>query len=202
MGYTIGHWLGGLVAASFFGLRAWGVDNVPARGGVLVASNHQSFADPPLVGAPVPRRAYYMARSSLFRVPGLGWLITQVNSFPVDRGGVDRRAMRTAVGLMRAGHVLVLFPEGTRTLDGEVQDFSAGFALLAARAGVPIVPAAVHGAFDVWPRHHKLPWPGRVHVAYGEPVAPPGTGKGACRETAELVRARVVALREMLKDKD
>ena len=202
MVYDISRWLSRLTMTVLFRARVWGAENVPERGGVLVASNHQSFADPPLVGAPLRRRAHYMARSSLFGVPGLGWVIARINAFPVQRGGVDRQAMRTAIELMRQGQVLILFPEGTRSVDGEVQAFSGGFALLAARAGVPIVPAAVYGAFGVWPRHRPLPWPGVVHVAYGEPLEPPGPGKDACRRTADEVRARVLALHEMLKEKD
>ena len=186
----------------FLRFRAWGVGNVPRRGGVLLVSNHQSFFDPLLVGVPLPWGACYMARRTLFDVPGFGWCLWAVNAFPVERGGVDRRAMRTAEELLSRGGALVVFPEGTRTPDGQVKPFKAGFALIAARAGVPIVPVAISGAFEAWPRHRRLPRARRVHVAYGEPVPAPGAAKGACREAAEDVWRRVVALEEELRQKE
>lgn len=175
---------------------------MPPTGGALLASNHQSFLDPPLVGTPLPRQVYYMARRSLFDVPGLGAYIRALKSFPVGRAGVDRGAMRQAVALMRGGQAVVLFPEGTRSPDGRVQPFRAGFALLAAQAGVPMVPVAIDGAFEAWPRQRRFPWLGRVRVAYGEPVPPLGAGKGERRQAAETVRRRVVALQEQLRHKE
>jgi 1-acyl-sn-glycerol-3-phosphate acyltransferase len=174
---------------------------VPPAGGALLASNHQSFLDPVLVGTPLRRQVYYMARRSLFGVPGLGRYMRALKAFPVERVGVDRGAMRQAVALMRAGQAVVVFPEGTRSPDGQVQPFRAGFALLAAQAGVPTVPVGIDGAFEAWPRQRGFPWLGRVRVAYGEPVSPPGQGKGERREAAEEVRRRVLALQEQLREK-
>jgi len=191
-----------IASSLLFRVRAWGVEHVPRRGGALVVCNHESFVDPLLVGAPLSRQMYYMARRTLFEVPGLGWLFRALKAFPVEREGVDRRAMRTAVALMRCGEALAVFPEGTRTSDGEVQRFRAGFTLLASQARVPIVPAAVYGAYAAWPRHRRLPRPGRVHVAYGERMAAPGAGGSERRAAAEEVRRRVMALREGLRAKD
>jgi len=202
MVYSIAHCALKLGYTLFCRFRAWGLDHVPRRGGALLASNHQSFLDPTLVGTPLRRQAYYMTRRTLFEVPVLGWLIRAVNGFPVDRGGVDRAAVRTAVDILARGHILVVFPEGTRTPDGEIKAFRPGFAMLASQAGVPIVPAAVHGAYEVWPRQQRLPRPGHVHVAYGAPVAPPGQGRDSRREAAELVRERIVALQEALVEKE
>ncbi|MFW6163758.1 MAG: lysophospholipid acyltransferase family protein [Planctomycetota bacterium] len=182
-----------------FRIRAWGVEHVPPTGGALLASNHQSFLDPTLVGTPLGRQVYYMARRSLFEVPGLGAYLRSLKAFPVERGGVDRRALRQAVTLMRAGQALVVFPEGTRSPGGGVQRFRAGFALLAAQAGVPIVPVAIDGAFEAWPRHRAFPWFGRVRVAYGEALPPLGEGKDERRQAAAEVRRRVVALQEQLR---
>ena len=191
-----------LIWTLLFRIRTWNKDRVPRRGGVLLASNHQSFLDPPLVGGPLPRQVCYMARRSLFDVPGCAWWLRGMKCLPVKRTGVDRRAMRVGIELMSRGEGLVVFPEGTRTPDGEVKPFRSGFALLAARAEVPIVPVAVHGADKAWPRHRRLPRPSPVHVAYGEPVVVGGTGKGACREAAVEVYERVIALREELKQRD
>jgi 1-acyl-sn-glycerol-3-phosphate acyltransferase len=184
-------------------MRAWGVEHVPRRGGVVLAANHQSFLDPPLVGAALSRQLYFMARRSLFDVPLLGPLIRAVHSFPVERDGADLGAMRKAIRILRAGGGVLLFPEGTRTPDGEVKTFKAGFALLASRARVPIVPAALHGAFEAWPRHRAFPTPGRrISVAYGEALPAPDRDKAACRAAAAEVQRRVAELLEVLKSKN
>ncbi len=186
----------------FFHIRAWGAEKVPREGGALLVSNHQSFLDPPGVGIPLTRPVYYVARSTLFRLPILGWLMYKQNGIPIERGKGDLGAIRTAVDLAKRGAMIVLFPEGTRSRDGSVGRFQPGFAMVAALAKVPIVPAAVHGAFDAWPRSRKLPCWGRVQVAYGEPLPPPEGGRAACEAAAEEVRRRVVALVEELKERE
>jgi len=182
----------------FFRMRAWGVERVPLRGGVVLAANHQSFLDPPAVGLPLPRQVCYLARKSLFRVRPVGWLLLAMHGVPVEREGGDATAVRTAVRLLRDGHGLVLFPEGTRTRDGAVGPFRPGFVVLASLARVPVVPVAIDGAFEAWPRERRLPRPGRLKVAYGEPLPPPTGGRVAREEFARLVRERVLALKEHL----
>jgi 1-acyl-sn-glycerol-3-phosphate acyltransferase len=200
--YAAGLLLSRLCGVMGFRLRAWGVDHVPLQGGLVLVANHQSFLDPPFVGGALRRQISYMARRSLWSVPLLGWLLPKLHCIPVERGEADLGAMRQSIRLLRAGGQLLLFPEGTRTPDGEVQEFQSGFALLAARAGVPIVPAAIHGAFEAWPRHQWFPRPGsRVAVAYGEPVLPPAPDKAACQAAAAEMRARVVELKRSLKDR-
>ncbi len=186
----------------FFRIRAWGVENVPREGGCILAANHQSFLDPPVAGLALPRRMHFVARSSLFRLRLVGaWLRAQ-HGVPIERGTGDRAAMRHVVELLRQGAGLVLFPEGTRTRDGSVGPFQPGFASIAARAGVPIVPAAIDGAFQAWPRWRKLPCWGRIQVAYGEPLAPPDGAKAACVAAAEETRRRVAALLARLRERE
>ncbi|MFW6107509.1 MAG: lysophospholipid acyltransferase family protein [bacterium] len=186
----------------FFRIRVWGAGHVAREGGVVLASNHASFLDPPAVGLGLPRPIWYMARASLFRVPGFRQLIEALNALPIERGGADRRAVRRAVELLRGGGALLVFPEGTRSRDGRVGRFGAGFAMMAARAGVPVVPVALAGTFEAWPRHRALPRAGRVAVAFGEPVGPPEGGREACRAAAAAVRRRVVALHQELKGRE
>jgi len=183
-----------------FRIRAVGVERVPRRGGVLLAANHQSFLDPPAVGMALPRQMHFMARASLFRWPLAAWALHGQHAVPLARGAGDLSAMRLAVDLLREGRGLVLFPEGTRTPDGEVGEFKPGFATVAARARVPVVPAAVDGGFEVWPRWQRVPRPGRVCVAYGEPLEPPQSNKASCVAAAAEVRRRVVALLESIRD--
>ncbi len=182
----------------FFRMRVWGVERVPPKGGVVLAANHQSFLDPPAVGLALPRQVCYLARRSLFRLRPVAWLLLGMHGVPVEREGVDAGAVRRVVRLLRAGRGLVLFPEGTRTRDGSVGPFRPGFAVLASLARVPVVPVAIEGAFEAWPRGRLLPGPGRLRVAYGEAMAPPRGGRGACEEFARRVRERVVALKARL----
>ncbi len=147
-----------LAFSLFFRIRAWGVENVPREGGALLVSNHQSFLDPPAVGIALGRPVYYVARSSLFRVPLVGWFLRKQHGMPIERGKGDLGAIRAAVELVRRGALLVLFPEGTRTRDGSVGAFQPGFAMVASLARVPIVPAAIDGAFEAWPRSRRLPF--------------------------------------------
>ena len=182
----------------FFRMRVWGAERVPRQGGVVLAANHQSFLDPPAVGLALGRQVCYLARKSLFRVRPVAWLLLGMHGVPVEREGVDPAAVRRVVRLLRAGRGLVLFPEGTRTRDGSVGPFRPGFAVLASLARVPVVPVAIEGAFEAWPRGRLLPRPGRLRVAYGEAMEPPGGGREACEEFARRVRERVVALKARL----
>lgn len=175
--------------------------NVPdirtVEGGLLIASNHQSFFDPVLVGVGLARPTRYMARRSLFRIPGLGALIWAVGTFPVTQGAVDTEALRTAIRLLRDGEALVVFPEGTRTSDGSLGRFKPGVASMAIRCGVPVLPVCVEGAFACWPRTRLLPRPGRVAVAYGELLSPHGK---SARELTRLLYGEVARLQGFLRD--
>ncbi len=151
------------------GFRVVGHENVPEEGGAVIASNHLSFLDPPAVGVALRRRTYYFAKSELF-VPVFGWIIRKCYAFPVDRGAADTRALKEAIKLLKAGELLTMFPEGTRSRDGSVREFDLGAALAASRAGVPIIPCALTGTDDVLPVGAKMLKRGRVAVSFGEPV--------------------------------
>jgi 1-acyl-sn-glycerol-3-phosphate acyltransferase len=197
--YAFGRAAVRLAVSSFCRLWVHDVENIPAQGGALLAANHASFLDPPLVGVGVVRQLHFMARKSLFRIPLFGRVIRAVKAVPVKRGAADLGSIRACIRVLRSGGALVVFPEGTRTSDGEMQPFKAGFAMMAARAGVAIVPVAICGSYAVWPRHRALPRFGRVRVAYGTPVDPPERSKEACSEAAREVESRVRALYESLR---
>jgi 1-acyl-sn-glycerol-3-phosphate acyltransferase len=163
--------------------RVYGVDHVPRSGGVLLACNHQSFLDPVLATLALPRECSYMARDTLFANPGFRWLIESLNAFPVRRGESDVAAMKTALKKLGEGAVLTAFPEATRTEDGRVRRVKPGVIVLARKAKVPVVPVAIEGAFDAWPRNRKLPRLARVWVEYGTPIQP-GDLIGADRDQA------------------
>lgn len=152
--------------------------NVPRaedlRGGMLFVANHQSFLDPMLVGQAVPRSMSYLARSTLFEVPVFGSIIRGVHAHPVKRGAADAQALKTVIRLLRGGESVLMFPEGTRTHDGSLGAFKSGAAAIAIRCGVPVLPVAIEGAYECWPRTRLLPRPARVAVAYGRPRATNG----------------------------
>ncbi len=162
-----------LIFGLFYRYRCDGLKNIPDAGPLLIVSNHQSFLDPILVGIGVwqRRHLYAMARASLFRNPIFGGVLRYMNTFPVDRGAADMKAMRKAIDVMKAGQALMVFPEGTRTSDGRTLAFKPGIMLLVKRAGATVVPVAVDGPFDIWPRTRKLPKLfGRMATRFGEAI--------------------------------
>lgn len=171
MWYAFSKWWIRLGLMLAFRIRYSGTQNVPAEGAILVVSNHQSFLDPPLIGAGFPRMMNFMARQSLFKITPFAWLIRSFNAFPIDREGALGGIKETLRRLKR-GEVVVVFPEGARTADGEIAPFMPGFATLAVRSGAAILPAAMEGAFQVWPRTRRWPRLGRIHVHYGLPILP------------------------------
>ncbi|MCS6861502.1 MAG: 1-acyl-sn-glycerol-3-phosphate acyltransferase [Abditibacteriales bacterium] len=173
-----------------------GKENVPRAGGAIVACNHVSYLDPPVVGAAMlPRRLYYMARDDLFRVPLLSALIRRLGAFPVRRGTADRGALRMTLQLLKAGEMVLMFPEGTRSPDGTLQPPELGIAYLVAHARVPVVPVAVVGTHKVLPRGAFLPRPAPVQVRIGKPFTfddlAPRPSREALRRVAERIMLEI-----------
>lgn len=168
--YFVCSWLSRFVLLTLFGLRSHGQRNVPREGGVILAANHASFLDPIAVGCALVRPIDYLARQSLFDVPGFGWFLRSIRVHPVRRGESDLAAMRQMISLLSGGAVLVVFPEGTRTRDGRIQPLRGGVGLLAQKSGASVVPVWVEGGFAAWPRHRTLPRPAPVHVWFEEKI--------------------------------
>jgi 1-acyl-sn-glycerol-3-phosphate acyltransferase len=122
-----------------------GNNNMPRRGPCIVVANHVNLLDSPLIGISLGRRAYFMAKADLFRSRIIGWLAEQFGAFPVAKGRLNRRAGRTATELLANGQVLIIYPEGQRSLDGKLGQAYSGAALLAIRSNVPIVPVGIIG---------------------------------------------------------
>ncbi|MGZ0168002.1 MAG: lysophospholipid acyltransferase family protein [Planctomycetales bacterium] len=147
-----------------------GLENVPNTGGGLVLVNHQSFLDPTLVGVPLQRPVSYLARDSLFRVPIIGWVLRNTYVIPINRDAPGTASIRKALQRMNDGFLVGLFPEGTRSLDGNVGEFKPGFISLIRRAKVPVYPVGIAGAHEAMPRGGVRFWPQRVRVVFGEPL--------------------------------
>jgi 1-acyl-sn-glycerol-3-phosphate acyltransferase len=175
--------------------RVFGRQNVPLTGGVLLVCNHQSFLDPVLATLALARECDYMARDTLFRHRIFRRLIQSLNAFPIKRATADIGAIKETLRRLKAGHLITVFPEGTRTADGAIGPMQPGPILIARKAGVPIVPTLIQGAFEAWPRHARWPRPRPVSVAYGAPLWPAEMRARPDEECISLVRARIIALR-------
>lgn len=141
-----------------------GLENIPKQGGLVLVSNHISYWDPVIIGCAVPRlrQVFFMAKAELFKVPLLGYLIRKLGAFPISRGGFDRSAIRTALGHLTDGEIVGIFPEGTRNKTREeMLEPHLGAAMLATRAGVPVLPVAVIGSKGIG---------GKVTILFGEPL--------------------------------
>ncbi len=130
-----------------------------------------SFLDVFFLGIPLRRPLNYVARSTLF-LPVLGMLIRSVGGFPIQREGIGASGMKETLKRLKAGGIVTLFPEGTRSPDGELGPLKPGIAVLAARVGVPVVPAAIAGLHESWPRSRPVPVPHPVRIHYGPPIMP------------------------------
>jgi 1-acyl-sn-glycerol-3-phosphate acyltransferase len=165
-------------------LRVYGAERVPRDGGVVLAFNHFHWVDPPAFGAASPRTVYFMAKIEAHRIPGLGQLIRAFGTFSVRRGESDREAVRLMRQIVRDGHALGLFVEGTRQRSGRPGQAQPGAAMVAIQEGVPVVCAAVHGT-ETWKLGNFRP----VSVAWGEPMTfegLPRNGKGYRAASAEI----------------
>ena len=176
-------------------LRNYGSDRVPMEGGVVLALNHFSWLDPPAFGACSPRTIYYMAKVEAHRVPGLGQLIRTFGTFSVRRGESDREAVRIMREIVRDGHALGLFVEGTRQRSGVPGEAQPGAAMAAIQEGVPVVAAAIHGS-QTWRPGNFHP----VSIAWGEPFRFDGLPRGAkgYREGSAEIQRRIRVLWDWL----
>jgi 1-acyl-sn-glycerol-3-phosphate acyltransferase len=170
LSYRIGWNLFRAMYATYFRWRVFNPERVPLTGGVILASNHASFLDPPLVGAGLRRDINYLARESLFRYPGIGALLCSWNSVPVDRDGGGASGLREILNRLLAGGAIILFPEGTRTPDGRLQAARSGIGLTVIKSDVPVIPVRTFGTFEAFGRDHKFPRPIGVAVKYGRPM--------------------------------
>jgi 1-acyl-sn-glycerol-3-phosphate acyltransferase len=184
------------------GYRVTGREFLPRRGPALIAANHLSYLDPPAVGSALPRRAYYFAKKELFTAPLFGRLIRSCYAFPVDREGDDKEAFRHAISLLKAGELLTVFPEGGRSADGSLQAGGRGAALIAARAGAPIIPCAIYGTDRVLPRHARYLHRGLIQVSFAPAIEtrPSGDQDRATKLDLQAITDRVMSEIARLRD--
>lgn len=168
--YRWGHRLTNIFCKTMGHLEVQGVHHIPKEGGVLLVSNHVSFLDPVIVGSAANREIHFMARSTAFDIPGIGKLISMYNAYPVNRGAPDLGALRKTISLLKAGNVVLMFPEGTRSVDGTLGKARDGACFIADRAGVPTIPVFHSGAERMLPRSSKRLRRAKLRVTFGEPL--------------------------------
>ncbi|GMV51698.1 MAG: Bifunctional protein Aas [Nitrospirae bacterium] len=175
------------------------VGTVPRDGGVLIASNHASYLDIPLLGCGVPRRVWYMGRHDLFPIPLLNGLLQGVGWIPLRVGRLDRDAFSKAVRLIQAGKAVAIFPEGGRTVTGSLKPGKPGIGVIVSQTGCRVVPAHIDGTFEVLPPGATWPRFRRVTVSYGEPIdfaaaAAQMDGKAFYQHVSQTVMAKIAEL--------
>jgi 1-acyl-sn-glycerol-3-phosphate acyltransferase len=181
-------------------LRIVGMEHIPRRGAVLVVGNHVGTVEPALTGVFIPRLdVFYLAKSELFRTPLLAWPFRRSHAFPVVRDTPDRAALRVALRLLRDGHVLLVYPEGTRSWDGQILgDTHGGAGFIARHSGALVVPVASWGSERVIPRGSWLPRRADVELRIGAPFRLPAAGPDgkrlSNRQAAAAMMERVIAL--------
>jgi 1-acyl-sn-glycerol-3-phosphate acyltransferase len=182
-------------------LEVHGSSNVPAEGGCLVAANHASFLDPPMIACAVPHRmVQFLARDTLFRFKPFAWWLHTVGVLPLSRERGDVGALKRSIQILKNGECLGLFPEGTRTTDGELQVAKGGVGFLIAKAGVPVVPVYLDGTFKAHPRHATWVKPVKCRVFIGPAISPEtfaalGTDRDVYDKIGRLVMDRIRQLR-------
>ena len=168
--YGFFHYGMGALCDIHFHTAVSGVDNIPRHGGFIVAANHASILDPPLIGAGLSRGINFLARESLFRFPVMAALLRSWQVVPVDRDGGTGRGLKAILDRLERGGAIILFPEGTRTMDGRLQPARAGIGLAVIKSSAPVVPVRVFGTFEAYGKRRGWPRPRQLTVKYGLPL--------------------------------
>ena len=168
--YYFFYTLSKIIARGLFNYRVIHPERMIESGPLILAMNHQSYFDPPLAGICSRRAVYYLARKTLFSIPFLGKLLPDFNVIPVDRDGNDMSALKNIIRLVRQGEGVILFPEGTRSLDGSLQRGRSGIGLIIAKTKAPVLPIRVFGAYDAFPKNSKKIHLHPITVVIGNPI--------------------------------
>ena len=198
--YWLGYYFSRLVGRLFFHFRVVHRERMIQSGPAILAMNHQSYLDPPLAGITCDRAIYFLTRRTLLAAPLLGWLLPKLNVIPVNQEGVDRSAIKALIRLLKAGNGVLVFPEGSRTLDGKLQPAEPGLGLVIAKTLAPVVPMRIFGAHEALPRGGRGLRFAPITIVIGEPIffsaddlSPPG--KNLYGRLCERVMDAIAALR-------
>ena len=168
--YSLGWSLFRLMYATYFHWRVFNAERVPLTGSVILAANHASFLDPPIVGSGLHRQINYLAKASLFRHPGIGWLLRMWNAVPVQLDGGGAAGLKAILDRLLAGGAIVVFPEGSRTKDGKLQPARSGIGLTVIKSDAVVIPVRTFGTFECYNRKIRFHLPKQLAVKYGQPM--------------------------------
>ncbi|WP_438482467.1 lysophospholipid acyltransferase family protein [Oleiharenicola lentus] len=200
--YSFFHYLARTIHGMWFRGEVVGLENFPAAGPFLIASNHASHLDPPVVGSQVARQMRFFARKSLWNSRITSWWLDKVETIPVERDSGDIGAIKRVLQALKEDRAVVLFPEGTRSPDGQLQKAKAGVGLMACKTGVPVVPCRVYGSFEAFSKGRKIPKLGTpISIVFGPPIPAsdyddPKAGKARYDIAAQRIMERIAALPE------
>jgi 1-acyl-sn-glycerol-3-phosphate acyltransferase len=198
--YGFFHYIALVTYDIFFRGEVTGLENLPRTGSFLIAANHSSFLDPPLIGSQVQRQIAYFARKTLWKPGFASWWLDTVGTIPVDRdGGQDVSAIKRVLRALKEDKGLILFPEGTRSPDGTLQAPKAGVGLICCRSQVPVVPVRIFGSFEAFGKSRGLRVGTPVTIVFGRPIPPavydePKAGKERYQIASDRIMARIAAL--------
>jgi 1-acyl-sn-glycerol-3-phosphate acyltransferase len=189
--YRAGYLLCKLVGKLAFDFKVYGRENLIEEGAAILASNHQSYVDPPCIGMACREEIYYLTRNTLYQRPLIGPLLKRLNTIPVDRDRGDVSSIKAIIRLLRAGHRVIIFPEGTRSSDGNLQPARAGLGMIIAKTLAPVVPVRVFGSFEALPRAGGLKLR-PISVVVGEPIRFSEDDVQGDREVYQILSNRVM----------
>jgi 1-acyl-sn-glycerol-3-phosphate acyltransferase len=197
--YRFGYKLSWTLGRLLFSFKVFGRDRIPDKGGCILAMNHESYLDPPLAGMCCRRPIYFLARKTLLQWPVLGPIFPKVNVIPVDQERADMSALKTVVKLVKAGECTIVFPEGERTLDGNIGPAQPGLGLIIAKTLAPVVPMRIFGAHNAFPRGGKGIRLTPIRIVVGEPMVfteadLEGSGRDLYQRLSERVMERIAAM--------
>ena len=195
--YLLGYSLSKAIAKTFFHYRVFGAENMIEEGPCIIAANHCSYLDPPLVGVACRRAIHYLARKSLLDVPLLGPILPELNVIPVDPNNADRSALMGAIRVVRNGGAVLIFPEGTRSPDGLLQAARPGIGMIAAKTGAPVIPARISGSHEALPRGGSMPRRARVTVTVGKPIRPESSNRSGREDYARIAEGILTSIRQI-----
>lgn len=170
--YWLGYILFRAFARGFFDFRVVGAENLNFKGPALIASNHVSFLDPPFIGQAFDEALYFFARKSLFDHPIAGWILREWQTIPIDRDKPDASSLKATIRLLKSGKKVLIFPEGTRSPDDQLQKAEAGVGLFIAKTGAPVLPVRIFGSYGAFPRGAKFPRPVQITLVVGQLYQP------------------------------
>jgi 1-acyl-sn-glycerol-3-phosphate acyltransferase len=186
---------------AFFRGEVSGVENLPLQGGFIIACNHESLLDPPIVGCNIPQEVAFFARKTLWKPGFPSWWLDGVGTIPVDRdGGADVTAIKRVIQSLRSGKAVILFPEGTRSKDGKLQSAKPGVGMMACKMQFPVIPARIFGSFDALGKDSSIKLGTRVGLRFGPALLPaafdnPNDGKLRYPNAAERIMASIADLK-------